>query len=177
MNQNNELTESDRANMIKSAQFSADRAHRYALSRQWNSEKPVATFVGLNPSTADETEDDPTIRRCIGFAKSWDYGGIQMVNLFSIRATDPKAMLADCDPIGPLADYWIAEAFRRSDLIVACWGANGGHLNRDKDVACIFTGYRLTIRPANMYCFGLTKGGHPKHPLYLSKAATLEIYC
>ena len=93
----------------KGARFSVDRKYRYALWRHWNGnkERNYVAFVGLNPSTADEKTDDPTIRRCMGFARSWGFNGIWMINAFAFRATKPKDMKAAIDPIGPDNDYAI----------------------------------------------------------------------
>lgn len=86
--------------MKKTAKLSDCRTYRYELWRTWDESKPYAMFIGLNPSTADETEDDPTIRRCINFAKTWGYGGLCMTNLFAYRATQPEDMKRASDPIG-----------------------------------------------------------------------------
>ena len=83
-----------------SARLSDDRRYRYLLVRRWDNTLPDATFVMLNPSTADERDDDPTIRKCIGFAKRWGCGGIKVVNLYAFRATNPRDCFAAADPIG-----------------------------------------------------------------------------
>ncbi len=147
------------------ASFSADRVYRYSLWRQWNDVLPVFVVIGLNPSTADETLDDPTIRRCLGFAKREGCGALVMLNLFALRATDPKTMLGHPEPIGQHNDSTIREyAQREGHVIVAAWGAHGSHLGRGETVRARVPGLR---------CFGLTKGGEPKHPLYLSSNAPL----
>lgn len=120
-------------------------------------------FVGLNPSTADETQDDPTIRRCIAFAKSWGYAGLCMTNLFAFRATDPKDMMVAADPVGPENDGYLLALAGDTGVIVAAWGANGTHLGRDADVC--------KLLPV-LHCLALTKDGHPGHPLYLRKTLT-----
>ncbi len=85
----------------QSAVFSPSRKYRYVLRREWgDTERKMAVFIGLNPSTADETTDDPTIRRCMGYARDWGCSGLYMLNLFAVRATDPKDMLADLNPVG-----------------------------------------------------------------------------
>ena len=102
---------------IKSdAVLSEDRVYRYALWRIWNEDRPLVMFVGLNPSTADETNDDPTLRRCMGFAESWGYGGVIMANIFAYRATDPKIMKQTEAPIGPENDEWLRKLSNVSDL-------------------------------------------------------------
>lgn len=93
--------------MKKYATLSEDRKYRYTLTRIWDETKPKVMFIGLNPSTADETKDDPTIIRCINFAKSWGYGGLEMTNLFAFRATNPKVMKNEKEPIGKDNDTWL----------------------------------------------------------------------
>ena len=140
------------------AELSPDRIYRYALYRTWDNDKPKVMFIGLNPSTADETIDDPTIRRCKHFAADWGYGGLIMANLFAVRATDSKVMIAHDAPIGLENNQWLRALAREADLIIAAWGDRGGHLKRDQAV--------LSLLP-NMMCLGVTKKGRPKHPLYL----------
>ena len=143
----------------QTALFSADRKYRYILWRWW-SRKPFAMFIGLNPSTADERNDDPTIRRCIRFASDWGYGGLCMTNLFALRATDPKEMMKHPMPIGSENDGWLLELSQEAGIVIAAWGTKGGFQQRDKAVYAMID---------NLKCLGLTKAGHPKHPLYLSK--------
>lgn len=143
--------------------FSPCRTYRYALWREWIGGDGYVMFVGLNPSTADETQDDPTIRRCIAFAKAWGYAGLCMTNLFAFRATDPKDMRAAAEPIGPANDEHLRTLADGAGVIVAAWGANGTHLGRDVAVR--------KMLPA-LHCLALTKGGHPGHPLYLRKTLT-----
>lgn len=139
--------------------LSQDRRYRYVLWREWSAPgSPYALFVGLNPSTADETQDDPTIRRCRGFARAWGLDALCMVNLFAWRATDPKGMLAAKDPIGPENDRWLAVLSREAEITIAAWGAHGDHLHRARCVLPILTA---------PHCLGLTLGGQPRHPLYL----------
>jgi hypothetical protein len=145
--------------------------YRYTLSRVWDEDKPGVLFIMLNPSTADASEDDPTIRRCIGFGKAWGCGSITVVNLFAYRATDP-ALLASCvsiaptTAVGPLNDAHIQRNLKahgeRGDYIVAAWGARGN----DR----VFQGRRDTVicflPLADLMCLDTTKTGEPKHPLY-----------
>src|SRR5207249_5914720 len=96
------------------------RQYRYVLWREWDkTNASYVLFVGLNPSTADETEDDPTIRRCMNYAKRWGYGALCMVNLFAYRATDPDAMKAHPQPVGTENDYWIRKMAREAGVVVA----------------------------------------------------------
>jgi hypothetical protein len=142
------------------AEFSPCRTWRYSLTRLWTQDKPYALFIGLNPSTATETVDDPTIRRCIGFAKSWGYGGMVMGNLFAFRATNPRDMMAAEDPIGPENDAWLKELAAKAGIIIGAWGIHGAFLDRDKQV--------LESMPI-LRCLGITKAGLPRHPLYIRR--------
>jgi len=153
--------------MEKSAVFSGCRTYRYALWRWWNLTKPYAMFIGLNPSTADETEDDPTIRRCIRFAKDWGYGGLCMTNLFALRATDPKFMMGHPSPVGPGNTQWINNLAAFAGVVVFAWGTHGGFEERD---------ILITEILGKGKCLGKTKNGHPRHPLYLKADTKLEPY-
>lgn len=144
-----------------SAVFSPCRTWRYELRRAWDASLPLVTFVGLNPSTADETRDDPTIRRCIGFAKRWGYGSIVMVNLFAFRATDPRDMRAAADPVGPENDARLGGV---RGLVIAAWGTGGAFRGRGEAVRSLF---------GSVYALGLTKDGYPRHPLYVRGDAEL----
>lgn len=147
--------------MIKTAIFSEDRIYRYTLYRGWENGKTLA-IIGLNPSTADEIQDDPTIRRCIRYAKDWGFGALYMLNLFAFRATLPSVMKSSNEPIGIDNDYWIRIVCgEMSDMTLIAWGNHGSYLSRDKQVLSIVS---------NPYCLGVTKTGQPKHPLYLPSA-------
>ena len=141
-----------------SAEISACRKYRYTLWRWWDEVKPYVMFIGLNPSTADEVEDDPTIRRCISFAKSWGYGGLCMANLFALRATAPADMREHQAPVGIDNNMHLITLAEDAAIVVAAWGVNGTHINRDKEV-------RALIK--DMYYLEITKDGHPRHPLYI----------
>lgn len=150
--------------MIGRATFSEEDppVYRYTLTRSWDESLPRVAFVGLNPSTADASKDDNTIRRCIGFARSWDKGGLIMLNLFAYRATDPYEMVHAADPIGPQNDQVLAQE-AQGRLVVACWGTLGQMRGRARAVLAsgVLGDYRV---------LHLTKDGHPGHPLYLPKA-------
>lgn len=150
--------------MESSAVFSECRTYRYQLTRRWG-EGPILNVIGLNPSTADETQDDPTIRRCIGFAKAWGYSTLVMTNLFGYRSTDPKGLTAVDDPIGPRNDCWIRISARQANLVLAAWGASPLAIARGQFVVA------TPSYPIRFHCLGLTKGGAPRHPLYI-KATT-----
>ena len=149
-----------------SAVFSPCRTWRYRLERVWNPALPRATFILLNPSTADETLDDPTIRRCIGFAKSWGMGGLVLGNAFALRSTDPFALRAHQDPQGPENDRHLAEiAAQAHEGIVVCgWGTHANLHQRDRAVIGVIE--NAGGRPHSLK---RTKYGEPGHPLYLRK--------
>lgn len=149
--------------LASGADFSVDRQYRYRLWRTWNAKGPTLLYILLNPSTADAHKDDPTIARCIVRAQRLGYGGLEVVNLFAYCATDPKTMRRHADPIGRDNDAAIAEAAARAGLIVAGWGAYGGHLHRGRDVAA-----RLYTAGFALHHLGLIKSGQPQHPLYVS---------
>jgi hypothetical protein len=162
--------------MLRSgAEFSPCGAYRYTLTRQFAMRAPEPmVFVMLNPSTADAMLDDPTIRRCMGFAKREGYGGLMVVNLYALRATDPKALWRADDPVGPANWDWLLLACRMAAQnnrpVVCAWGAGA----KEDRVAALLraaehTGARLT-------CLGKTKSGAPRHPLYLRWDAPLEAW-
>lgn len=146
--------------MQNGATFSPNRLYRYDLWRMWLGGEGYAMFVGLNPSTADETQDDPTIRRCIGFARAWGYAGLCMTNLFAFRATKPEEMKRAPDPVGPSNNATLLRHARGAGVVVAAWGAHGVFGKRD---------YWVREMLGNLHYLRLTKDGHPGHPLYLPK--------
>lgn len=146
--------------MEKKAIISKDKIYRYKLSHTWDSTKPTILFIGLNSSIADENVDDPTITRCINFAKDWGYGTLLMANLFAFRSTYPKDIYLIDDPIGKDNDHYLLECVTQSDLIVACWGNNGTYMNREKVI---------TELVPNLYCLQKNKNGTPHHPLRLPR--------
>jgi hypothetical protein len=150
---------------IKSRQtiFSPCRQYRYTLWRTWNMYRPgYLQVIGLNPSTADETQDDPTIRRCISFAQLWGYGALCVTNLFAYRATNPRALYEVSDPVGHDNDRYIANIACDASLILAAWGTHGAYQGRWQHVAGIVAGPKLM-------CLGTTKHGFPRHPLYVAQ--------
>lgn len=153
------------------ATFSACGTYRYHLWRVWDLTRPIMVFVMLNPSTADADQDDPTIRRCIGFARRDDYGGISVRNVFALRATDPKQLLTHPDPFGPENDAALLEARDVSMLtrLVAAWGTRMGG-RRLRDYYCGAAGACVV---QGSYCLGTTKGGDPRHPLHVRGDAAL----
>lgn len=133
--------------------------YRYCLTREWLMGEGVVLFVMLNPSTADAEADDPTIRRCIGFAQRWGFRGLAVGNLFALRATDPQQLKRVADPIGPENDRHLIWMSNGADVTIAAWGTLGAFRNRDQRVLGLLRG---TVEH-----LGLTKQGHPRHPLYL----------
>jgi hypothetical protein len=142
------------------AAFSACRRYRYTLWREWIGGEGVAMVIGLNPSTADEVQDDPTVRRCITFAKSWGYAALCMTNLFGFRATDPADMLAVDDPVGADNDRHLLDCSRQAQVVVAAWGEHGVHLGRAQ---------RVAVMLGPLHVLRLNKSGQPAHPLYLPR--------
>ena len=145
--------------MRGSATFDRTGRYRYRLARRWGA-GPCIAFVMLNPSAADAAKDDPTVRRCLGFARRWGFGALEVVNLFAYRAADPRELARERNPVGPENDRSVARALRRARLIVLAWGAS--RLARRRAGAVIAL---VGDRPA--YCLGRTKTGMPRHPLYL----------
>lgn len=145
-------------NYQSSAIFSEDRKYRYALSRTWDFDKPAVMFVMLNPSTANENDNDPTVRRCIEFAKQWGYGTLHITNLFALVATDPKELATNDNPIGENNHSYIKEYGKKSKAVVFAWGANTLIKNAHLTVANMFP---------LAYCLQKTAKGAPQHPLYV----------
>lgn len=144
------------------ARYSDCGAYRFALSRVWDAGGPKVTFVMLNPSTATEIQNDPTVERCERRARTLGYGAFQVTNIFAFRATDPKVMKTQIDPVGADNDTMILAAAVWADLVVCAWGSHGAHLGRGQKVGDML---RQTKQP--LHHLGLTKEGHPKHPLYI----------
>lgn len=144
----------------KGAVISKCEKYRYQLWRIWDESLPAVMFVMLNPSTADADEDDPTIRRCIGFAKSWGYGGIYVGNLFAYRATNPKELLYQEEAEGGFNWPHLLTMEVKCDKIICAWG-NYGIVKK-----LTYKKYKPVLR-SKSHCLGISKDGAPKHPLYL----------
>jgi hypothetical protein len=158
---------------VTSAQLSTDGVHRFNLVRQWRENAPRVCWIMLNPSTADATVDDHTIRKCIGFTRSFmtggdafgtRYGSLEVVNLFAYRATRPKDLKQQLPEraIGPCNDYAILDACNRARLVICAWGVHGTWLGRNGAVKKL-----LRERGWRPQCLCLSKDGHPMHPLTL----------
>lgn len=160
------LVQDAHPSMVRSsANLSRCRRYRYTLTRSWNDAGPTVMFVGLNPSTADAKINDPTVRRCIGYARAWGFGRLLLTNLFAFRSTDPTVLGSIPDPIGPENDSWICTSSQSAELTVVAWGTYGSLHQRDKAVL------ELLQDP---HCLGTTKGGAPRHPLYMPADAPLR---
>ena len=144
------------------AEFSPCRKYRYRLWRLWD-ERPVCLFIMLNPSTATETTNDPTVTRCIGFAKKWNFGGCVVANIFAYRATDPDEMKRAKDPVGPDNDKHILQCASDAGIVLCAWGAHGKHMGRSHSVRGML--HRAAIK---VHSLSVTAEGEPGHPLYLS---------
>ena len=152
------------------AVLSPDEKYRYLLTRELGDGAPLV-FIMLNPSTADAEVDDPTIRRCIRFAARENAGHLVVVNLFALRATDPRELARDPDPVGPRNDEFILMHCGPGARIVAAWGAHPFAAARARTVARMVAG-----SGARLECLGVTKDGHPRHPLYVRADAPLVPY-
>jgi hypothetical protein len=151
----------------QNARFSRCKAYRYSLSRSWSGGSGKALFIGLNPSTADKRQDDPTIRRCVGFAAAWGCNSMEIVNLFAFRATRPEDLKLAAEPIGRYNDRWITAAVKEARLCIACWGDHGVFLGRAN---------KIRSRFAHLQCLGINASGMPKHPLYTRATQTPFAY-
>ena len=166
--------------MMRLAEFSSCRKYRYTL---WRDAKQPELFgggvfgnpgaylmvVGLNPSTADEVKNDPTIRWCIRFAKDWGFGRLCMTNLFAFRATDPAVMKRHVEPVGEENDGWLLEIAQSAGMILAAWGALGKFNLRSEKVLPLLRGRAI-------HCLGICGNGEPKHPLYVPAERTPTVY-
>lgn len=138
--------------------------YRYSLIHKWSGAPDrKLVFLMLNPSTADAFKTDPTVAACMVWAQKWEFGELEVVNIFAYRATDPKVMKKAEDPIGPLNNAFVKEAAASASLIVAAWGAHGDHLGRGREVAT------KLLKDVNLTCLATIEGGHPKHPLYIKR--------
>lgn len=157
----------------RGAEFSLDRRYRYRLWAVWERKRRSCLFLMLNPSTANETKLDSTLRRCFGFAKSWGFGGFVVVNLFAVVSADPRILLTHDDSIGDIERTTtlgrsvrntdiIVEECRIAELVVAGWGAFPEARHRAKQVM------EMIGASPKLHCLGTTKDGHPRHPLYLA---------
>lgn len=153
--------------MCASATFSACRQWRYSLSRIWDDSLPRCVFVCLNPSTADESKDDNTIRKCVKFAQRWGYGSFHMLNVFAWRSTDPKVLPGVDDPIGPDNNAAILSETAKAGIVVCAWGRHASLKGRGAEVLRM-----LNLAGVGTYALKLNKDGSPMHPLYIRDDTT-----
>ena len=140
------------------AAFSFCGTYRYQLRRTWQEELSTVLIIGFNPSTANATTDDATVRRCLRFSQDWGFGSLVLANLFALRSRDPRILYSAVDPIGPDNDFWISDSHREADFTVAAWGTRGGLRDREAEVLALL---------GDVHCLGISKQGFPLHPLYL----------
>ncbi len=145
------------------AVYSECERYRYGLTRTWDPRGKRVLFVMLNPSKATEVQNDPTVERCERRARALGFGAFQVTNIFAWRETNPAMMRKAVDPIGPDNDVIIRDGVAWADQVIAAWGTHGEHLNRGPEMEAVL---RATGKP--IYTLGLSKHGHPKHPLYIS---------
>jgi hypothetical protein len=141
--------------------------YRYALWRRW-ADGPQVLFVMLNPSTADQRDDDPTIRRCIGLAARWGYAAVAVGNLFAFRTPSPRVLRRAAYPVGRANDRWLQRLAAESGRMIAAWGNDGTLLGRDVQV-------RSMLAP--LYALSLTRCGQPRHPLYVPNSVVPRPWC
>jgi hypothetical protein len=159
------------------ADFSPDNTYRYLLGRRVGEGDRTALFVMLNPSTADAREDDPTIRRCMGFARREGCGVLEVVNLFAYRCTNPAALRLPDDPVGPANNHFIEQAIGRASVIIVAWGGAVPRrlIRRAWEVGAEICDRTSVIDPRGPFCLGTTAGGDaPRHPLYVRADQPLE---
>ncbi|MCI2399850.1 DUF1643 domain-containing protein [Aliiroseovarius subalbicans] len=145
------------------AVYSDCEKYRYMLTRTWDAAGKKALFIMLNPSTATEVQNDPTVERCERRARTLGFGAFRVTNIFAWRDTDPKKMRAAVDPVGPANDAAIVDSCPWADQIICAWGAHGDHLDRGRQIEALMRATKLPL-----FHLGLTKAGHPKHPLYIA---------
>ncbi|RDC71554.1 DUF1643 domain-containing protein [Rhodovulum sp. 12E13] len=147
------------------ATYSDCERYRYTLTREWASERGRLLCVMLNPSTATEAQNDPTVERCERRARALGYGAFRVCNIFAWRATDPRVLRTLRDPVGPENDAAILDGATWADAVLCAWGSHGAHLGRGPEVERL-----LRATGAPLCHLGLTKQGHPRHPLYVAYA-------
>jgi hypothetical protein len=155
--------------VLRSAVFDRSGRYRYALERRWAPGGERVAFVLLNPSSADAERDDPTIRRCMGFARAWGCAALEVVNLFAWRATRPAELRRAGAPVGARNDAHLLRAARAASRVVLAWGMHGELAGRGAAVQRL-----LAEAGASLHCLGYTQGGQPRHVLYLPRATPLR---
>lgn len=142
--------------------------YRYVLHRVWDKTKPKIAFIGLNPSVADERQDDNTVRKCINIARRDGFGSMIMLNAYAYRSTDPKALTTQSNVVGKHNDRHIAKECKNAAKIVIAWG---NHATDDRHLTLL-----KVLVGQQLWCFAKNNNGKPKHPLYISLKAPLSLY-
>ncbi|WP_341864263.1 DUF1643 domain-containing protein [Gymnodinialimonas sp. 57CJ19] len=153
------------------AVYSDCEAYRYSLTRVWDEAGERGLFIMLNPSTATEVQNDPTVERCERRSRALGYGAFRVLNIFAYRATDPRDMRRAEDPVGPENDAALLQGLDWADRVICAWGTHGEHRGRGPEVAALLKG---TGR--ELLHLGLSKAGHPKHPLYIGYKVQLQVW-
>jgi hypothetical protein len=145
--------------------------YRYALGRDTGvlGAEGTVLFVMLNPSTANGVDNDPTIRRCIRFAATWGFAHLTVANAYALRSTDPRCLWHASDPVGPDNDRWLRQ-LSGADQAIAAWGT---HIRPDREQRVLDL---LGLSPTPVHCLGVTRDGHPRHPLYLDATTPRRRY-
>jgi len=149
------------------ADISQDGKYRFSLTRQLQHGTRVVLFIGLNPSTAGALTDDPTVRRCVGFARRWNFDCVLLGNLHALRSTDPKQLVLSPDPSGPSNEASLRDLAGRAELVVAAWGSHWRHPKAEQLA-------RWIVSLPHTKCLGQNRDGCPKHPLYLAGRTRLR---
>ena len=156
------IREHQKGDAASVAEYSDCEQYRYTLTRVWDPEGRRALFIMLNPSTATELQNDPTVERCERRARALGFGSFRVLNIFAWRATDPRDMRRAKDPVGAANDAAILAGLDWADQVICAWGTHGAHLDRGPGVERLLRG-----AGADLFHLGLSKAGHPKHPLYI----------
>ncbi len=153
----------------RTAIFDSTGHYRYRLGRRWRSGDRKIAFVMLNPSRADATYDDPTLRACIQFAQRWRFAALSVVNLFGYRTPHPSELKQAQDPVGPDNDTHVLKAVIEVEKVVVAWGNEGKLLERDRAMLSLLTRYQHKL-----YCLQRNRSGQPRHPLYVPRSLPLQ---
>ncbi len=165
------LRQHQKGDAASEAVYSPCLQYRYVLTRVWDAAGGKVVFVMLNPSTATEAQNDPTVERCERRARALGFGAFRVVNIFAFRATDPRVMRAQADPVGPGNDAAILDSVAWADRVICAWGSHGAHLGRGAAVTALLRGAGQPL-----WHLGLTQAGQPKHPLYIGYDRQPEIW-
>jgi hypothetical protein len=153
------------------AVYSDCERYRYALTRVWDEAGPRVLFIMLNPSKATEVQNDPTVERCERRARVLGFGGFRVMNIFAWRETDPRLLRTAADPVGADNDALLLDGLGWADTVIAGWGVHGEHMNRGLEVEVLLRGAGV-----DLHCLGLSKAGHPRHPLYIAYATEPQVW-